>query len=395
VDLLDLILAGLIVVAAWSGRRRGAVWVILSYAGLASGIALGAEIAPGLAHVLGAGHRGAESLIATLTFLVCAAALQGGGIFLGYRLRVRAGQSRRSRFGTIGGAALGVLGASAALWYLGLCFVNFGQAPQLVAQIEDSALLGAVDSAAPRPPAFLSRLEAQLGNSGFPNPFAGLATPDLPDAAVPPVGALEEPAIARARAVVAKVLTSGPCGFAAGSAWPLARDLWVTNAHVVAGSRTVILLVPGHPQGVPAEVIHFDPHVDLAVLRASTPGVTPLPRSAGDPGTGRQGAIIGYPGGEVEQTTVAAVKGAVEAEGHDIYGSSLVTRRIEVLHGVVIPGNSGGPLVDLHGAVIGVIFATNLGRADEGYALAPSTFAADIAHLDPAAPAVGTGGCAA
>jgi S1-C subfamily serine protease len=395
VDVLDFFVAGLLVAAAWSGWRRGAVWVVLSYAGLAFGIAFGAAIAPAIARGLGDGKHGAESLIATLAFLICATVFQGAGIFLGYRLRVRTGVARRSRAGTVAGAGIGVLGASAALWYLGLCFVNFGQAPQLVAQIQNSALLGVADSAAPRPPAFLSRLEAQLGNSEFPNPFAGLAPPDLPDAAVPPAGALEAAAIGRVRSVVAKVIASGPCGVESGSSWPLAPDLWVTNAHVVAGSRTVILLVPGHPQGAPGEVVRFDPRVDLAIIRASTPYATPLPRSGGDPPAGRQGAIVGYPGGGVEQAVVAAVNGEVPAQGRDIYGSGLVTRQIEVLHGVVIPGNSGGPLVDLQGAVIGVIFATNLGRPGEAYALAPSTIARDVGSLHPRAPAVGTGGCAA
>ena len=52
---------------------------------------------------------------------------------------------------------------------------------------------------------------------------------------------------------------------------------------------------------------------------------------------------------------------------------------MEFLEAVVIPGNSGGPIVDLHGTVIGMVFATSSINKNEGYALAPSTISSDIA----------------
>jgi S1-C subfamily serine protease len=204
---------------------------------------------------------------------------------------------------------------------------------------------------------------------------------------------VNKPGVVNAENAVGKVLSGGDCGLEAGSAFPFSGELWATNAHVVAGGSNIQLLLPNHDKPFPATVVLFDPEVDIAVLDVPNTGVKPLHLVSDNPAPGTIGAVIGYPGGGSEKVTEAGVKGTETAEGYDIYGTSRITRAIEVLQAGVIPGNSGGPIVDLDGSVIGVVFAASTSNGDEGYALAPTTYLPRLQQSVNLKDAVGTGGC--
>ena len=68
-------------------------------------------------------------------------------------------------------------------------------------------------------------------------------------------------------------------------------------------------------------------------------------------------------------TGPAVVDDRVTAEGRDIYNQNLVDRQIYIIGAKVEPGNSGGPLVDLNGDVLGVVFAASTSQPDRAYAL--------------------------
>jgi S1-C subfamily serine protease len=74
----------------------------------------------------------------------------------------------------------------------------------------------------------------------------------------------------------------------------------------------------------------------------------------------------------------AAVRGEVTAIGRDIYGDSTVTREIYVLSAQIQPGNSGGPMVDAQGRVVGLVFANSTSDPSEGYSLTDGEVAPDI-----------------
>jgi S1-C subfamily serine protease len=93
---------------------------------------------------------------------------------------------------------------------------------------------------------------------------------------------------------------------------------------------------------------------------------------------GTQGAVIGYPGGQAERVVPAVVDGAVMAQGRDIYNQNLVTRQIFVLQSSVHPGNSGGPLIDMQGHVLGMVFATSASDPTQAYALTDDEISPDI-----------------
>ena len=184
----------------------------------------------------------------------------------------------------------------------------------------------------------------------------------------------------------------GPGGAVAGSAWPVGDDLMLTNAHVVAGSYSQTVQPPGR-QPLSAQVVLFDPNVDVAILEVPGLGMSPLPIASGYPAAGTQAAVIGYPQGGSEATVAAAVRGTEDASTWNIYYSGYVTRETVVVSADVIPGDSGGPLVDLDGQVIGVTFAMSTTTSDEGYALATSDISSDVRAAQGRTVAVGDGAC--
>jgi S1-C subfamily serine protease len=105
------------------------------------------------------------------------------------------------------------------------------------------------------------------------------------------------------------------------------------------------------------------------------------------------GAIIGYPEGGPEEVVPGAIRGQLDAVGRDIYSRSTVSRGIFVLQATVVPGNSGGPFVDLQGQVLGVVFAKSLVVDGEGYALTTGEVLPDLAKGASNTAAVSTSSC--
>jgi S1-C subfamily serine protease len=133
----------------------------------------------------------------------------------------------------------------------------------------------------------------------------------------------------------------------------------VTNAHVVAGEDDTTVTAPDQGE-LDAELVHFDPHNDLAILRV--PGLAGAPLQLVDrPRKGTAAAIAGYPGGG----PLTIVPGRLGREGkvssQDAYGRGPIDRRMVAFRGEVRDGNSGGPVVDAQGRVLATVFAASLG----------------------------------
>lgn len=363
-NLVDLVLIGLIALAAFSGFRRGALLQILTYAGLLLGLFVGALLAPVLAAM--AEDSTTQTVIALVTFLSVAGLGHGLGWLVGARVWAASRGSRFQPIDAAGGSFVAVVALLLASWFVALNLAS-GPVPTISRQVRGSAIIRGVDALLPEPPAFVNGIRRFLEDVGFPEVFAGL--PLAPAGPVdPPTQAQANRAFVAADESTVKVAGQACDRIQEGSGFVVAEHYIVTNAHVVAGmDDPEVIERPGDHQG--AVTVLFDPDLDIAILRVETAPGPALELVAGEVDRGTRGAVVGYPGGGALAGVKAAVRRAMDARGRDIYGQDTVIREIYELQAEVVRGNSGGPFVLVDGTVAGVVFAASTADPNIGYAI--------------------------
>jgi len=373
IDLIDIVIVAAVLIGLANGYRRGFWLSAAQYAGLVAGVLLGATAATPVLNYLEIHNSVARPLGAVLVLVI------GGS--LGSSIGFAAGEPIRRKIlrtgvhtstDSIGGAVLSTVAVITMCWFLGLSFSR-GPSQEVAQQIQRSVVLHTLDNLAPRPPAFLASIQGILSGVSFPPVFAGLE-PAI-GAPLPLPASVDTPGVNRAAQAVVKISSLGCGGLVTGSGFPVGSGYIVTNAHVVSGTSRHTILTPAGAE-LPGTVVFFDPERDVAVLYV--PDYRSAPLAFGPAQRGTKGAVIGYPGGGAEQVTPAVVDGRIDAEGRDIYNANLVTRQIFVIQAKVRPGNSGGPLVDLEGRVLGLVFATSAGDPNQAYALTDDEIQGDV-----------------
>jgi S1-C subfamily serine protease len=388
----DAVILVLVALMALQGYARGFIVGVAALVGFVVGAFLGTRIGP---LVL---SEGAQSPYAPL-FGLGGAVIVGslfGAIFEGVARRVR-------RFiwlpglRLIDGLAGAVLAAAIGLgfvWIVGSVLeqtANEFKLPVSVRRsIAHSAILKDLNSALPPSGPILNAL-------GKVDPLQSIngRAADVP----PP-----DPKILRAEGVrnatgsVVRI-TGEACGLGVeGSGWVAGPDLVVTNAHVVAGESSTGVQLHGVGPELAAQTMVFDPHNDIAILKV--PGLsasalrleTDLPALA----AGESGAILGYPLDGVFDRRPGRLGQTQTTPSTDAYGNPAV-REISSLRGLVRPGNSGGPMVDADGQVIGTVFAeiTNAPRGKPGgFAVPNNVVGGELAKASRARHPVSTRSCA-
>jgi S1-C subfamily serine protease len=215
----------------------------------------------------------------------------------------------------------------------------------------------------------LAVVERLLYDGGFPLPYLGIIQPVGP-VALPSSGQVRAAVDAAGRSTV-QVIATGNCGrgqVIEGTGFVVAPGLVVTNAHVVAGATHIT--AEDTVQSYPATPVLFDPNFDLAVLRVPFMSLPPLHVDPSYVARGTKAAVLGFPGGGPFNAQPAGVLLNFNPESTNIYGDANVQRDIYELQAIVRPGNSGGPLVEPDGTVIGVVFSRDANNNDIGFALA-------------------------
>lgn len=389
VNWVDLLIIGLMLLAAVHGLRLGALVQLLTFGGFFVGFILGAVVwFPVLAFIHDAPLR---AVVTVGAVMVTASGMGYVGRVLGTYSNV---SLRRHHLGHID-SGLGVIVAVVAVLFSSWLVASVITSPNsrftaLSSAVARSDILHSVDRFLPQVPPFLGEFQNFLNSQGFPQVFSTLT---------PPVtGSVSTPTDAKTRALAnpaifstVKILGTACNNEQEGSGFVVGHGLVATNAHVVAGEGNPQVLEGNTPYK--ATVVLFDPSFDLAILRTDAPlgPVLRIDPSLVDRGT--QAALLGYPEDGSLTVGPAGVTAEVTALGRDIYNANSVTRGVYALDANVLPGNSGGPLVGPGGLVIGVIFSRSTVYPNVGYALTSPDVLSRVQVAESRQSAVGTGQC--
>jgi serine protease Do len=156
-----------------------------------------------------------------------------------------------------------------------------------------------------------------------------------------------------------------------GSGVIIGENRILTNAHNLHGDEVTITFADG--RSADSTIIGVDADGDLAVLEAPTEGAVALEFAAGDaPSVGGPVVALGNPNGHGPRVTFGFVSGTGRSfrgpRGRRVAGAVEHTAPL-------MPGSSGGPVVDLDGRLLGI----NTNRLGNGFYLA---IAADAALRD-------------
>lgn len=347
-NLVDVFIVVIVLALAAIGYGRGLIASALPLAGFVAGAFAGAR----LGQALLAG--GAESEYAPLIGVLGGVF---GGIFVAVALdgvaRVVRARLHRGRvlagLDGIGGAALFALLGLLVAWALGAVAINApGPETRDVRQAaQRSTILGKLNDVMPPSGPLLNVLHRIDPRREIAGPPPRVGPPDR--------GIIDDPEIEQAAASTVRVLGTA-CGMGiAGSGWVAEPEIVVTNAHVVAGQGDTTVTAPDGGS-FDAEVVHYQPRNDLAILRVPGLGAPPLPL-LGAPDQGTPGAAIGYPQGGSLTAAPARLGITASTLSQDSYGRGPVRRQITSFRGRVRSGHSGGPVVDDGGGVLTTVFA--------------------------------------
>lgn len=389
---LDVAVLAVAFIAAISGWRSGALGSLLSFVGVLLGAIAGVLLAPHLVSHIAAPRA---KLFAAL-FLILALVVIGevAGVVLGRAVR-SAIRSRSIRtVDSVIGVAVQLVVVLTAAWLLATPLTQSKDQPELAAAVRGSRVLAHVnDVAPPWLKTVPKRLSALLNTSGLPavlepfsrTPVIPVASPD-PELAGNPVVQATAPSVVKVRSLAPscqKVLE--------GSGFVIAPERVMTNAHVVAGSNSVQIYASGNP--LDATVVSYDPAVDIAILAVPNLPPPPLAFAQGDAKTGASVVVLGYPGGGNFTATPARIRELIKLSGPDIYRDPApVTRDVYTIRASVEQGNSGGPLIDLDGHVLGVVFGAAVDDPDTGFVLTADEVASQLSRIGDTQ-LVGTGSC--
>ncbi len=391
-SVIDIVLVLLVVMFAVNGYRQGFLVGLLSFAGFFGGALLGLQIGPLIAEQFDDDPiRVVISLAAVFGLAVAGQALAS---FVGNRLRSAIVNRTAQGVDNAGGSVVSVVAVLVVVWLVAAP-LSQSSLPWLASSVSNSFILNGVDKLMPQQADQLSAaLRDTVDTRGFPDVFDGLSPTRVREVEAPDPKLAGSELVKKSERSVVKVrgIAQSCSRRIEGSGFVYATDRVMTNAHVVAGTKSTTVEVNGSQKK--AIVVAYDPDRDLAVLYVKGLNAPVMPFATKKAETNADAIVIGYPLDGPYNAQSARIRDHRDITGPDIYEDGKVTREIYTIRALVRSGNSGGPLVAPDGTVLGVIFAAAADDPNTGFAITADEAAvvaeAGRTHNDP----TGTGKCA-
>jgi len=332
-------------------------------------------------HIVSHVHSQRGKLFAAL-FLILALVVIGevAGVVLGRAVRgsIRSGPVRV--VDSFIGVALQLVVVLVAAWLLGSPLTSSNQ-QNLAAATRGSRVITEVDKYAPEwLRSVPKRMSALLSTSGLPDVLEPVGTPI--QAVDPPDPSLADSlVVSKSRPSVVKILgVATACQkVLEGTGFVIAPNRVMSNAHVVAGTESVTVEAEGKKYD--ATVVSYDPNADISILDVPNLPQQPLVFAEDPAKTGTDAVVLGYPGGGDFAATPARVREIIELSGPDIYKTTTVNREVYTIRGTVRQGNSGGPMINRAGQVIGVVFGAAVDDNDTGFVMTTDEVSRQLAKI--------------
>lgn len=382
---LDWILILLLAVYFCVGYARGFFMTLGSVVGFALGAVAAFYLTPMLVdHV----HGVWKAVVAIASICVLILVGQAIGMLFGRPLRRITEATGLGILDRIGGALLNIATCALVIVVISFSTAQIGVSA-ISSTISKSTVISALQSITPGPvqKGIAEARAAVVDQSGipqlneqlFPEQPAPSATPDTTEVQNVSDSVLKINGTAEACAQ-----NQSGSGFAA------AAGKVVTNAHVVAGV-TNPLVETRQGQSYQGKIVYYDAATDLAVL--DVPGLDVAALDMGENGqAGSQAKFMGYPLGGPFTSRAATIQGLGYNSTTSENGSTSKPREIYQLAADVQQGNSGGPLLNDQGQVIGVVFA-KASEGQTGYALSMTELAPVLNGIESLSTPVPSGQC--
>ncbi len=372
---LDLAIAAYLILMAFVGWRRGLIVSLLSFVGMVIGAIVARELVNKLAD-----SGGIAGLTVGLYGVIALILIGFGsslGAFVGRRLRSSLPWKPMHTVDSAGGLVISVGLWSVIIWVVSSLILAM-PISQTTALIDGSRVIAELD--AHMPDAIRTNIDdvrKAIVSVHIPSDLVESLL--INDVQAPDSTLTKASKIHAVLDSVVRVEGDAPSCNArlSGSGVVFKSGFVLTNAHVVAGVKTVGVRVKGKGSLVIASVVYFDPKTDVAVLYSKR--LDTKVAVMGQAIKRNDSAVIaGFPGGGGLKLIPARVSGVVESSGTDIYGKSKVKRKIYTLRSNIIQGDSGAPLISTDGEVVGLIFASSATDKTTGYALTPQEYESAI-----------------